>query len=218
MSLYTRLLGLDEPKIPVHQFMAMLGEFERGKISGVQIASALGLSPAEETEALALAARVITPLESVSLGGLVALTNVGSLYDSITASQGLGFARVQTAGITGIEFSVRVNKIGTGIQSWQLWNETDNSEIVAIDDSGVAGVKTLLTTRTFSTPLSSGVKTVRVRAKSTVASDDPVFLGACVLIIRVERLTSQELHEVLLIAEAEYAYATETLLKSRLGV
>ena len=54
MSLYRRLIGLDEPKIPVHQFMAALAEFKRGKFTGPQVLSMFQLSPAEQTELAAL--------------------------------------------------------------------------------------------------------------------------------------------------------------------
>lgn len=107
------------------------------------------------------------------------LTNVGSAYDSIPASQGLGILRVDFTGVTQIKLDVRVNKIGTGTQSWQLWNDTDAVQVGVIDDAGGAGVKTL--SATFSVGL-SGEKVLRVRAKSTVAADDPVFFGASVLV------------------------------------
>lgn len=109
---------------------------------------------------------------------MVTLTNVGAAYDTIAASQGLGIGLVNFTGVAQIIFDVKVQKIGTGTQSWQLWNETDSAQIGVIDDAGAATIKTL--TATFSVAL-SGVKRIRVRAKSTVAADDPIFLGAAVL-------------------------------------
>jgi hypothetical protein len=222
MGLYERLIGgalpENEPKIAVHQFMAALGEFSRGKATAQQITDAFTLSPGEVTEAAALIARVVTPLEAISIGAFVQLTNIGTNYDTVAASRGLGIARLQTAGITGFEFSVAVNKVGSGTQSWQLWNETDGAEIAVIDDAGATGVKILSIVQTLPQPLAAGFKTVRVRAKSTTASDDPQFLGACLLIQRPERLGSEELHEVLLLAETGAAYTTAAALKARLGV
>ena len=59
---------------------------------------------------------------------------------------------------------------------------------------------------------------MRIRAKSTVAADDPVYFGASILIRRIEKLTASELHEVLLLAEEGAKYATEAALKARLGI
>jgi hypothetical protein len=111
---------------------------------------------------------------------VITLTNVGTSYDAITASQGLGILLVDFTGVTQVKFSVRVNKIGSGTQSWQLWNETDGAQVGVIDDAGAAGVKTLGPS-TFAVAL-AGEKTLRIRAKSTVGADDPVFLGATVLV------------------------------------
>lgn len=113
---------------------------------------------------------------------MVTLTNVGSAYDSIAASKGLGMQRVDFTGATQVIFDVLVNKVGTGTQSWQLWNSTDATQIGVIDDAAAAADNRFLTA-TFNVNL-SGAKIVRVRAKSTVAADDPVFYGASVLVIR----------------------------------
>jgi hypothetical protein len=111
---------------------------------------------------------------------VITLTNVGTAYDGIPASQGLGILLVDFTGVTQIVFAVRVNKIGTGTQSWQLWNETDGAEVGVLTDAGATGTKTLGPS-TFGTAL-TGQKMLRVRAKSTVAADDPVFFGATVLV------------------------------------
>jgi hypothetical protein len=103
---------------------------------------------------------------------MVTLTNVGSTYDATAASQGLGGGRFDMTGVTQVTLDVRVNKIGTGTQSWQLWNETDGSQVGVIDDAAASGTKTL--SATFNVSL-SGEKVLRVRAKSTVAGDDPVY-------------------------------------------
>lgn len=221
MGLYERLLNNNPAgtfeKVPVHQFMAALGEIERGRITEAQLAAALGLDVTEQAELATLVKRIVTPLEAVALGGLVTLENVGIAYDTTMASQGLGMVGLQTAGVTGFEFAVRVNKVGTGVQSWQLWNETDGQEIAVINDSGATGIKVLSTARALG-PLPSAIKLIRIRAKSTVASDDPVFLGASLLIRRAERLTNTELHDVLLLSEGGYAYATPAALKARLDI
>lgn len=112
---------------------------------------------------------------------MITLTNVGSSYDAIAASRGLGIQDIDFTGIGQVIFRVRVNKVGTGTQSWQLWNDTDGAEIARIDDSAAAGDnKSLVTTVNVSL---TGVKTCRVRAKSTLSTDDPVFYGASVLTV-----------------------------------
>ena len=224
MGLYERLIGgtllgpTEQGKIPVHQFMAMLGEVEKGKITAGNAANLFNLDAGEQTEATTLINKIVSPRECVSMGGQVTLTNVGNAYDGTAASQGLGSAIIQAAGITQIIFGVRVNKVGSGTQSWQLWNETDSLEVGVIDDAGGTGVKNLSTTINFGSPLSAGIKTVRVRAKSTTAADDPVYMGASMSILRVDRLTAEDLHQVLLLAEYGLSYTTVTELKARLGV
>lgn len=112
---------------------------------------------------------------------MITLTNVGSSYDTTAASRGLGLQDVNMTGVTQIVFRVRVNKLGTGTQSWQLWNETDGTQVAVIDDAAAAGDnKNLVTTANVNL---TGIKTLRVRAKSTVGTDDPVFYGASILAV-----------------------------------
>jgi hypothetical protein len=105
---------------------------------------------------------------------MVTLTNVGTTYDAIPVSQGLGMVLADWTGFVQFKVAVKVQKIGTGTQSWQVWNETDGVQIGVIDDAGAAGVKTL--TATFSINM-TGEKLIRLRAKSTVGTDDPIFLS-----------------------------------------
>ena len=58
MGLYERLMGVDtaNPKIPVHQFQALVAEWAKGQITaaqaraGITQISGAALTPAEETE------------------------------------------------------------------------------------------------------------------------------------------------------------------------
>jgi hypothetical protein len=115
---------------------------------------------------------------------VITLTNVGSAYDAIALSQGLWVKRIDFTGVTQLKADLRVNKIGTGTQSWQIWNDTDGAQIGVIDDAGAAGVKSLAAT--FNVSL-TGEKVVRVRAKSTIAADDPVFLACDLTAVRPAR-------------------------------
>ena len=219
MGLYERLTGEQTPKIQVHVFSGVLGEWERGKLTAGQAFAELSLDAGEQAEAATLIGKLVAPRESIALGAFVTLSNIGASYDATNASQGLGVAIVQTVGITQIIFGVRVNKIGAGTQSWQLWNDTDAAQIAVIDDAGGTGVKTLSTTVNFDPALAAGLKTIRVRGKSTTATDDPLYLGATVNIRRLSILTALELHEILLIAERTGSpYNSSAALKTRLGV
>jgi len=111
---------------------------------------------------------------------MVTLSNVGTAYDSTAASRGLGIQDIDFTGIAQVIFRVRVNHIGSGTHSWQLWNETDVAEIARIDDVGTGDNKSLVTTAAVAL---TGIKTVRIRAKSTVGTDDPVFYGGSLLTV-----------------------------------
>jgi hypothetical protein len=113
---------------------------------------------------------------------MISLLNVGASYDAIAASKGLGFAEIDFTGVTSIVFRVRCNKVGTGTISWQLWNETDAAEIGVINDAAAGDNKNLSVT--ISSGIPTGVKQVRVRCKSTVAGDDPVFYGSSIRLVR----------------------------------
>jgi hypothetical protein len=183
-----------------------------------QIIDAFALSESEQTEAATLIARVVSPLDSISLGGFVTLTNVGAAYDTTPASKGLGVCRIETFGVSGFEFGVFVNKVGSGTQSWQLWDQTNSAQLAVIDDAGASGEKTLAVSQAVS-PLPASLRTLRVRVKSTTAADDPVFYGASLALRRIGMMTADVLHQILLLAEDHInPLHTEDALKARLGV
>ena len=109
------------------------------------------------------------------------LTNIGTTYDATNAPKGLGFAEIDFTGVTAVVFTVFIRKVGTGIQSWQLWNDTNLVEIGVIDDAGVTGDKYL--TATFASAV-TGIKRIRVRAKSTVLTDDPLYYGSALRLVK----------------------------------
>ena len=220
MSLIERLIGTEEPKLPVHQLMSALGEWERGKMTRAQVISGFGLTTPEEAELDAIFGKMVPPPDSISIGGIVTLTNVGASYDAIAASKGLGFVRVEGAGISGVEFVVRYNKVGTGTLSWQLWDDTTTAEVGVINDAAAAGDNKQGTVNIVPPgPLAPGLHTLRVRAKSTVAADDPVYYGASLRIRRVDVMWSEVLHEVLLLAEYGVPpYDNPAAIRTRLGV
>ena len=109
---------------------------------------------------------------------MITLTNVGANYDTIAAARGLGIALIDFRGATQVRFVVYHQKVGTGTISYQLWNETDGVEICVLNDAGAAAVRLL--DQTFTGLAINGVKLCRIRAKSTVSTDDPIFFGAAV--------------------------------------
>jgi hypothetical protein len=110
---------------------------------------------------------------------VITLTNVGTAYDAIPASRGLGIGRLDFTGVTVLRFDVFVNKIGSGTQSWQLWNITDGVEMGVINDAGATGDMKLLSASI--TVSLTGEKVFRVRVKSTNGADDPIYYGSTIL-------------------------------------
>ena len=220
MGLYDRLIGLESPGIGVHGFIGVLGELERGKLTRADVIAWYALTAAEQAELDTLTAKMRALPESYPLGAFVTLTNVGATYDAIGAAKGLGFVAVDVQAITRLEIRIRYNKVGTGTLTWQLWNETDAQELGTVDDTVAGDNKTASIIVTPASPLSGGVKLLRVRVKSTVATDDPIYYGACLFLRRADRLTADDLHQVLLVAQnAEGGlYPTAAALKARLGV
>lgn len=87
MSLYTRLIGIDGPKIPVHAFYSLAHEFKRGNVSAAQCKAFLGLTNPEAQEANAILNRVEDDLlsaEEVHQVLMIAESQNG-IYDSEAA-------------------------------------------------------------------------------------------------------------------------------------
>lgn len=220
MPLIARCMGFATPKILIHQFMAAMGEVEREYMTRTQLLSMFAIAADEEADIDALIALVRPTPEAYPLGGFVTLTNVGDVYDSTPASKGLGFTAVDTNGVTKVTLRVRYNKIGTGTLSWQLWNDTDAQQIGVFDDTGAAGDnKQVDIVVDPPAPLSGGVKALRVRVKSTTPADDPLYYGSTIFVRRTARMTSEDLHEILLLGEQLIApYDTVTAVETRLGI
>lgn len=139
---------------------------------------------------------------NLSLGRNAALTNVGTEYDAILASKGLGLIWHDWTGVTSLDLEVYYNKNATGTISFQLWNVTDGVEIGVIGDAAATGIK--FVTGTFTTGLPTGLKLVRLRAKSDTSTNDPVFYGAT---LRIRTGTSVGVKHAFQSAVAEDAAA-----------
>jgi hypothetical protein len=228
VSLYTRLLGTSGVKIPNHQFASFLGEIESGHRSEADAATAFNLDAGEQTELATLVAKIKPVRESYCLGGRVVLTNVGSSVDTTADSQSLPFVYIQKNGITRLDLEVR-NRIAagqTGDVSYVLRNDTDGDNALStanatggsLTDAATAGDHTLNAHRVFAAPLTPGIVKLRLQVSSTTAADDPVFLGAALLVTRNDSLSADDLHRILMLADDGSAYTTEAALKARLGV
>jgi hypothetical protein len=146
----------------------------RGAAGGVATLGADGKVPSAQLPASSGG----KPPMTVALGAYNVLTNVGAAYDTIPLAKGLGHALIDFTGATAIELRVYVNKVGTGTQSWQLWDIDGAAEVLVANDAAAAGERVV--TATKNTALPTGTKHVRLRAKSTIAADDPVYYGATV--------------------------------------
>lgn len=230
-SFFHRLLSLDPPTngptIPVHQIMSAMGEVDRGKMTRAQVLTAFDITVGEESDYDAFAAKIKTPQESYALCGRVTLTNVGAAYDTTLDSQALPFIYIQRAGVIRIDMEVRVRKVGTGTQDWQLFDETNGVEAVgpatitsgSLSDNGAAADRTLNGSRVFASPLSPQVVKLRLRSRSSTALDDPIFLNAAILLFRESIITPEVVHQVLCLGSYGIAgYSTVAELKARLGI
>lgn len=114
---------------------------------------------------------------------MITLSNVGTSYDATGPSKGLGFAEIDLSGATQVVCKIKYQKIGTGTLTWQLWNATDGVELGKFDDAALAADNKVATI-TVNSGIPSGVKELTVRVKSTVATDDPVFYGANIRVVK----------------------------------
>lgn len=74
-------MGVETPRIPVHEFMAMVSEFQRGKIVALDIANAFALSVSERTEALSLNTQLIASgMSIVELHEVLLLASANIFY------------------------------------------------------------------------------------------------------------------------------------------
>lgn len=67
MALVERLMGLEEPKIPVHDFFAAAGRIIAGQLTATQVKNFLALDAAAVTEFDALAATAPTGSTATAL-------------------------------------------------------------------------------------------------------------------------------------------------------
>jgi hypothetical protein len=115
------------------------------------------------------------------LSGEKTLSNVGSTYDANATSQRLPHTVVFTDRIVEVALDIRVIKVGSGVQSWQLWDDDIGAEVAVIDDNTAAGATPRVGRVVVPyVPVPGAIRRWRLRAKSTIAADDPIFLSAVV--------------------------------------
>jgi NaMN:DMB phosphoribosyltransferase len=77
MGLYDRLVGTEDPKIPIHQFMSAAAENVRGEMTDLQVKNAFNLSAAEATEAATLKAQLAGTVSRQELHDVLLLAERG---------------------------------------------------------------------------------------------------------------------------------------------
>lgn len=218
MALYARLIGTERPKIPIHAFMAALGEIERGKMTAADAITAFALSAAEQTEAATLIAKIVTPVESYPLASRVILTNLGTTPLILAATS------IEGAGVTGVDFRVFLNRnAAASTLTFQIADATSSvtapTNIVTVTDTATAGDKMISGSTTFGAPLAAGLRHLVFRGNAGNATDDPILLGATLLVRRVSILTADVFHQILLLGETGVApLNTVAAIQTRLGV
>lgn len=88
MALYERILRLEDPKIPVHAFMAALAEVKRGQATRAQLINLFNLDSAAQADLNALADRfndAINPLTGTELHDVLLLAESGLAYKTVNA-------------------------------------------------------------------------------------------------------------------------------------
>lgn len=112
-----------------------------------------------------------------SLGGLTK-TNLGTTYVDIFAASGTegNGCDVDGTGATGYRLYVSWNKnFGSGTHSVQVISQS-TSDVLATISNAVGGRNTI--TGTLSAYFQDQLRSVKIQAKSTVSTDDPIFYGA----------------------------------------
>lgn len=105
-------------------------------------------------------------------------TNLGTTYVDILPTSGAegNGCDVDGTGVTGYRFYVSWNKnFGSGTHSVQVISQT-SSDVLAVISNTVSGRN--VTTGTLPAYFQDLVRSVKLQAKSTVSTDDPIFYGA----------------------------------------
>lgn len=218
MGLIERLTNEEEPGLDAHAFYAALMQREIDKMTETEIVTGFGLSAAEQTEMNTLSGKIRGIQEVYPISGLITLTNIPTTYDASVTTKGLGFIRLEGLGITGADLTIRFNRTSSGNIDFQLWNETGTNEIMAVSDNTGNG-DTELNASTTVSPLSAGIRTIRIRCKSTGGTADITYYGASVRIHRADAIYADVLHRILLLGKPKIApYNTAALVRTALGL
>jgi hypothetical protein len=109
---------------------------------------------------------------------------IGTSYDDvydITDSNGDGI-RIDTNGMTTATINIMWTKIGTGIQTCQIVDITNATNVLITSGSLVSGENTLVA-QAIPAGLLDNIKTYKIQCKSTVGLDAPIFLHGTVLLM-----------------------------------
>lgn len=111
----------------------------------------------------------------VSLGGYGPVT-LGTSNDATDASKSLGFFEVDVEGLTRLRATLRYRRVGTGVLTIELFNETTGNAIMTQTDNSTTTDQSI--TQIIFPSNGIGVHRLRLRIRSTVGTDVPIFYGA----------------------------------------
>jgi hypothetical protein len=118
----------------------------------------------------------------LTMGAYNVITNIGTTYDAVNMSRGLGIAVVDMTDLDTIEFRVLYNKITANNFFFQLWNETDGAQVgTEITDTGAINAAKLVSAQ-FTGIALTGIKVLRIRMRGATAADDPVYYGGALML------------------------------------
>jgi hypothetical protein len=101
---------------------------------------------------------------------------LGVAFDATDASRALGFFEINVTDLRSLRGTLRYRRVGTGILVIELFNETTGVALLSLSDSTTTTNQSV--TQTIFPPIGNGIHFLRVRIRSTVASDVPIFFGA----------------------------------------
>jgi hypothetical protein len=119
---------------------------------------------------------------TLTMGAYNVITNIGTTYDAVAMTMGLGIGVVDMTGIDTIEFRVLYNKITANNFFFQLWNQTDGAQVgTEITDTGAITNPKLVSAQ-FTGIALTGIKVLRIRMRGATAADDPVYYGGALML------------------------------------
>lgn len=120
--------------------------------------------------------------ELLGTGVSITKTNIGTSYVNISPRLNGERRLVDFTGCTQYRLIANCNLVGTGAFGMRVVRDSDNAVLHENANIGAAGERELDTDWQTLPAAANGPTLVRVQAKSTTATDDPVFGGVTMLV------------------------------------